>query len=314
MADNKNILGSNLVDLAGLTAFWGKAKEYINNAIPEIPVIGVDEAGNNHGIGITLTTDKKVKLNLSEGAVASGNTNYITGGTAFTAMSASLSAANRYTDQEIGELDTKAQGYASNAQSEATTAAKNYTDQEIGKLHEVATSGSYNDLTNTPDALPNPNSLTISINNNEVTYDGYAQKSLTVNITAQSLGLGAALKYCGITTTALTDGDTTKTIKINNADHTAETGCVVFYGDKEFVYNGTAWEELGYPTDLSGYKTKQTAVADPTANGVSTTFIDTISQNANGEITVTKKTVNFPTIPTYELDVATTAECEAIVK
>lgn len=39
------------------------------------------------------------------------------------------------------------------------------------------------------------------------------------------------------------------------------------------------------------YKTKQTAKSDPTASGSGVTFIDTISQNANGDIAATKKTV-----------------------
>jgi len=39
------------------------------------------------------------------------------------------------------------------------------------------------------------------------------------------------------------------------------------------------------------FKTKQTAVADPTASGTGLEFIATASQNANGEMTVTKKTV-----------------------
>lgn len=39
------------------------------------------------------------------------------------------------------------------------------------------------------------------------------------------------------------------------------------------------------------YKTKQTAKTDPTASGIGVTFIDTVSQNANGEISATKKTV-----------------------
>lgn len=39
------------------------------------------------------------------------------------------------------------------------------------------------------------------------------------------------------------------------------------------------------------YKTTQTAVADPTAAGNAVSFIDSISQNANGEIAVTKKSV-----------------------
>jgi len=41
----------------------------------------------------------------------------------------------------------------------------------------------------------------------------------------------------------------------------------------------------------SDFKTKQTAVADPTASGMGLEFIATASQNANGEMAVTKKTV-----------------------
>ena len=44
---------------------------------------------------------------------------------------------------------------------------------------------------------------------------------------------------------------------------------------------------------LAGYKKVQDPVADPTANGKSLTFIDTISQNAQGVITATKKNVNL---------------------
>lgn len=43
--------------------------------------------------------------------------------------------------------------------------------------------------------------------------------------------------------------------------------------------------------DISGKKNVQTAVGDPTASGNAAAFIDTISQNTNGEITVTKKNV-----------------------
>ena len=43
--------------------------------------------------------------------------------------------------------------------------------------------------------------------------------------------------------------------------------------------------------EAGDYKTTQTAVSDPTADGNAAAFIDSISQNANGEITVTKKNV-----------------------
>jgi len=44
-------------------------------------------------------------------------------------------------------------------------------------------------------------------------------------------------------------------------------------------------------TDVSGKKNTQSAVSDPTASGVSLTFIKTISQNTQGVITATKATV-----------------------
>ena len=131
------------------------------------------------------------------------------------------------------------------------------------------------------------------------TYDGSAEKE----ITAADLGLGAALKFVGTTTTALTDGSTTTSVALSSGStltvsSTSNIGSVVFYGDKEFVWNGSSWEELGFPIDLSNYKTKQTAVSSPSASGNATAFIDSISQDANGNITVTKKNVSFPTIPT----------------
>ena len=47
-------------------------------------------------------------------------------------------------------------------------------------------------------------------------------------------------------------------------------------------------------TDLiDSLKAVQAAVSDPSASGTSVTFIATISQNENGEISATKKTVNF---------------------
>lgn len=92
-------------------------------------------------------------------------------------------------------------------------------------------------------------------------------ESGNLEINAKSLGLSAALKYCGITTTELTDGSTTNPVMINGSSHSPEAGCVVFYEDKEFIFNGLSWEELGYPTDLSNYTTLNTA---QTITGVKT--------------------------------------------
>ena len=59
--------------------------------------------------------------------------------------------------------------------------------------------------------------------------------------------------------------------------------------------NIAAFDANGNPVDsghaLSEYKTKQSAVSDPSADGNGITFIDSISQDANGVITPHKKTV-----------------------
>lgn len=121
-----------------------------------------------------------------------------------------------------------------------------------------------------------------------------------IQITAETLGLSAALKYCGITTTKLTDGATTNPVVIGNTNHTATSGCVVFYEDKEgdksttkeFVFNGSNWELLG--SDVT-YKVVQNKISSPEMNGEDIAFIDTIEQDANGVITATKKEVRNAT-------------------
>lgn len=57
--------------------------------------------------------------------------------------------------------------------------------------------------------------------------------------------LGNALYWIGVTTTALTDGDTTNPITVGGQSVTARTGGTVQYDGDEFVFNGTAWQLLG---------------------------------------------------------------------
>lgn len=87
----------------------------------------------------------------------------------------------------------------------------------------------------------------------------------------------------------MSDGLATAAVTIGGSSYTPEAGDVVLYSDSEYVWTGTIWERLGRD---SSFKTTQTAVTDPTASGTSTTFIKTISQNANGVITATK--ANLP--------------------
>lgn len=49
-------------------------------------------------------------------------------------------------------------------------------------------------------------------------------------------------------------------------------------------------------SDFEDYKVKQDIVVDPTASGSASAFIDSISQDANGKITVTKKNLSLPSV------------------
>lgn len=85
---------------------------------------------------------------------------------------------------------------------------------------------------------------------------------------------GGYTKYIGVTTTALTDGSTTNPIVVNSASVTATTGDIATYQNKEFIWNGSAWQEFG---DLSGlgalaYKDSASGSFTP-SGGVSAEFV-----------------------------------------
>lgn len=60
--------------------------------------------------------------------------------------------------------------------------------------------------------------------------------------------LEAYTDYLGVTTTTLTDGASTNPITIDGESVTAKKGNIANYGAKEFIFNGSVWQEFG---DLS---------------------------------------------------------------
>ena len=80
--------------------------------------------------------------------------------------------------------------------------------------------------------------------NNSITI-GSVTKELGQSFTLADLGIAAAMNFKGTTTTELTDGATTSPISIGGSNYTPTNGDVVLYSGKEFVWTGTAWEELG---------------------------------------------------------------------
>ena len=112
-------------------------------------------------------------------------------------------------------------------------------------------------------------------------------------------------KYRGVQTVATINSWTVA--NLNNGDRviTADAGTITFNGqslavvaDQELVL----WKDTStnpvtavWQTSEGNYKLKQTAKTDPTASGTTLTAIATISQDSNGDITATKKTIQSAT-------------------
>ena len=136
--------------------------------------------------------------------------------------------------------------------------------------------------------LANDATITIGTQNIKV------GNSFNLSTLAADLGITGAMTFIGITSTVLEDGDTTSTLAEQITGSLTKTtnfiaGDVVISGHNEFIWTGQLWEKLGGD---SSYKVLQEMVPSPrTGYTPSIAFIDTISQDINGEITVSKAPV-----------------------
>lgn len=73
--------------------------------------------------------------------------------------------------------------------------------------------------------------------------------------------------YLGVTSDALTDGATTNPVTINGESVTAVKGNIVNYGSKEFIWNGSAWQEFGDMSAIGAMGYVDTASGSVTAAG-----------------------------------------------
>lgn len=130
--------------------------------------------------------------------------------------------------------------------------------------------------------------------------------------------------YLGVTTTALSDGATTNPITIEGESVTAVKGNIVNYGSKEFIFNGTVWQEFGDLSGLGALAFEDTAVGsytpagtmtDPTVSiggtasaAAQTATVGGTASAAAQTITITPTTTSVPNVtavgsmPTYEVD------------
>lgn len=78
--------------------------------------------------------------------------------------------------------------------------------------------------------------------------------------------IGHALYWIGVTTDILTDGATTNPITINGESVEAKLGGMASYSGSEFVWNGSAWQEMG-KNNFGALAFKSSASGDYTPNG-----------------------------------------------
>jgi hypothetical protein len=110
-----------------------------------------------------------------------------------------------------------------------------------------------------------------------------------------------ATAFLGVTTTELVDGSTVNPIIINGSSVEATTGGIATYGSKEFVWNGSAWQEFG---DLSvlgtlAYKDNATTTYTPAGSVTISKGNGTANYTPEGSVTSTFTGSNMTSTGTF---------------
>ena len=181
--------------------------------------------------------------------------------------------------------------------------------------YEVLFSGTADNTTRTEGARKT-NTLTYNPNTKELltggSVDGFTlnaasakavDSSISASSTSVNLPTSAAVasfvegKGYKTTDTKNTAGSTDTSSKIYIVGATSQAANpqtyshdTAYVGTDGCLYSGGV-KVLTAHQDISGKKNTQSAVSDPSASGTSTTFIKTISQNAQGVITATKASI-----------------------
>ena len=107
--------------------------------------------------------------------------------------------------------------------------------------------------------------------------------------------LGSALYWMGVTTTELSDGDTTNPIQIGGESVTAKVGGMAQYDGTEYAWNGSAWQEIGR-ADFGDLAFKNSASGSFTPSG-------SVSVTAHGDGTTgtVNSITNVGTLPEFSV-------------
>ena len=168
----------------------------------------------------------------------------------------------------------------SHASTSTTTAAtpkavKEAYDLANGKQDPITFEGTYDASSNKAATESTVSDAIDALDAEETSTDG---TNVQVKVT-QVDGVVTAVNITTDNTANATDVANLTSGKANKVTGATTGNIATLTSDGDLADSGHA---------LSEYKTKQTAVVDPTASGTATEFIATVSQDANGEITATK--------------------------
>lgn len=242
------------LDLYGLQLFWSKVKAYIssqktnvvaNHAKDDESVDKVWVGVTAGGDGLTYTIDDTainskfdaIDQELSEIKASAGvtkvtvedasndKTNYVTlksnndAGTG----DITLTLDDTALENKISTLESTLEGADT-----AETAARKAADALLAGEGWNADSGTWSAA---------PDYATIATLSQKL-------KAAETSISA----LSNAVQFLGVSSTAITNGGTEKPTIDDSAVNSLDAGDVVFYGNKEFIWDGAKWVELGDTT------------------------------------------------------------------
>lgn len=191
-------------------------------------IVGPGNSSTSNGAN---TTTNSIYLNLIENNEVRNSHNIVGGGSVSVACDATgkitITGNNAGTVTSITPGNGLINGTSGSSQSAITNS---------GTI-SIATGGVTNDMLAGSIAITKLAAYTIQIGN--------VTKNLGQAFTLADLGIAAAMNFKGTTTTTLADGDTTSPITISGESYTQTNGDVVLYDGKEYVWTGSAWEQLG---------------------------------------------------------------------
>ena len=147
-----------------------------------------------------------------------------------------------------------------------------------------------------------PNSVISSIQvPSGTTYDFKDAKARS-DIADLQAAITSGIVFIGETTTAFTDGATTKPITINDQSVTQVQGNLVIYNSSEFLWDGAKWIAMGDLSTLGSLAYKNSASGNFTPSGNVTA--PSISVKTAGSTTTVNSITDVGTLPTLTTSVS----------